>query len=277
MPDYEKKTGEVVTDFASVDQTGDPGFFLKFLDTVNTLPDARAWKPVIAEGLRVQPGDSVLDVGCGAGWGAFELARAVGAGGRVTGVDTSLTLIEEAKRRADRVALPPTFETGDAQSLAFPDHHFDAVRAERLLMHVADPERALAEMVRVLRPGGRIAVQDFDWETQICDSPERATTRTIALSFCDGLQHGWIGRRLPRLFRQAGLGEVSTTFQIVTIPFSFLTMLLGGHVASIVSKRVLSAEDADRWWTDLARADRDGSFFYAFTAVIVSGLKSESF
>ena len=97
-----------------------------------------------------------------------------------------------------------SFEVGDAQSLRFPDESLDAVRTERMLMHVTDPARALAQMVRALRPGGRMAVQDFDWETQFCDSPYKDTTRKIALSFCDGMKNGWIGRRLPRLFREAG-------------------------------------------------------------------------
>ena len=134
----------------------------------------------------------VLDVGCGKGADAFEMADLVGTGGFVTGVDFSESLIAEAIRRAAGRSLPPTFRVGDAQALEFPNIAFDAVRSERMLMHLPVPPRALAEMARVLRPGGRIAVQGFDWESQFCDSRYQDTTRKIALSFCDALKNGWI-------------------------------------------------------------------------------------
>jgi len=101
---------------------------------------------------------------------------------------------------------------GDAQKLSFPDDSFDAVRTERMLMHVPDAEKALSEMARVLRRGGRMAVLDFDWETQFCDSPYKETTRKIALSFCDNMKNGWIGLRLPRMFREVRLKDVTVSF-----------------------------------------------------------------
>ena len=124
------------------------------------------------------------------------------------------------------VSLPVHFEVGDAQALRFPDHSFDAVRTKRMLMHVPNPQQALSEMARVLRPSGRMAVHDFDWETQLCDSPYKDTTRKIALSFCDGIKNGWIGRRLPRLFREVGMIDVDVSFLTITVPFAFLQMLL---------------------------------------------------
>jgi ubiquinone/menaquinone biosynthesis C-methylase UbiE len=188
-------------------------------------------------------------------------------------VDISEFLVAEASRRASGRTLPVSFEVGDAHSLRFPDDSFDAVRTERMLMHVPDPIRALAEMVRVLKPSGRMAVQDFDWETQFCDSPYKDTTRKIALSFCDGIKNGWIGRRLPRLFRESGMTGITFSFPTVTANYDFLQLLLGGHVARAVSAGVLSEHEADQWWTHLARANAEGSFLYGFTAFSVSGIK----
>jgi len=104
---------------------------------------------------------------------AFDLAARVGQNGRDTGVDFSETLIAEAIRRAAGRNVSVTFQVGDAQALRFPNHTFDAVRTERMLMHVPNAQQALREMARVLRPGGRMAVQDFDWESQFCDSPTK--------------------------------------------------------------------------------------------------------
>lgn len=263
-----------VTHFTTVDRTSDPGFFLDFLDQANRIPGVIEWKSVILDGLRLAGGESVLELGCGAGDDALAIAARVGAGGHVTGIDSSEFLISEANRRSSGRNLPVRFEVGDAQSLRFAGASFDAVRTERMLMHVPDPVKALAEMVRVLKPGGRVAVQDFDWETQFCDSPHKQITRKIALSFCDGMKNGWIGRRLPRFFREAGLFNVAFSFRTITISYDFLQLLIGGHVARAVSGGVLTADEANLWWTHLAQANAAGEFLYGFTAFVVSGLKA---
>jgi len=262
-----------VTHFTTVDHTSDPAFFLNFLDQANKIPGVIEWKAAILDGLRLEGGERVLDLGCGAGDDAFDIAAKVGPEGHVTGVDISEFLIAEAIRRSSTRNLSVSFEIGDGRSLRFADEFFDAVRTERMLMHVPDPVKALAEMVRVLKSGGRVAVQDFDWETQFCDSPHKETTRKIALSFCDGMKNGWIGRRLPRLFREAGMTDIAVSFRTVSITYDFLQLLVGGHVARAVSSGVLSVSEADLWWTHLAHANAAGSFLYGFTAFVVSGVK----
>jgi ubiquinone/menaquinone biosynthesis C-methylase UbiE len=264
---------ENVTSFTTVDRTADPNFFLHFLDEVNKLPGIEVWKAIILDGLRLQPGMKVLDMGCGIGTDSFDLAARVGPAGLVTGADFSETLIAEATRRAVGRNLPVVFEVGDAQALRFPDGTYDAVRTERMLMHVPNAKQALSEMARVLRPGGRMAVLDFDWESLFFDSPYKDITRKIANSFCDSLKNGWIGRQLPRLFREVGMTDVSITFRTVTFPLSFLQLLIGGHVAQAVSAGTLSEQEANQWWTHLAQANDEGTFFCGLTASIVSGTR----
>lgn len=264
---------ENVTDFTTVDRTADPNFFLHFLDEVNKLPGITEWKKVINDGLRLQPGMRVMDIGCGMGADSFDLTAIVGPDGRVTGVDFSESLIAEATRRAAALNLPLVFEVGDAQALRFPDDAFDAVRTERMLMHVPNAKQALSEMARVLRSGGRMAVLDFDWDSQFCDSPYKDTTRKIATSFSDGMKNGWIGRQLPRLFREVGMTDVSITFMTVTFSYNFLKLLLGGHVAQAVSAGTLSEQEANQWWTHLAQASDQGTLFCGLTAFIVSGTR----
>jgi ubiquinone/menaquinone biosynthesis C-methylase UbiE len=183
-------------------------------------------------------------------------------------------MIDEARRRAATRGLPVDFEVGDSQALRFADGTFDAVRAERMLMHVPDADRAIAEMARVLVPGGRISVFDFDWETQVCDSPHKKTTRTIALTFCDGMKNGWIGRQMPRLFASHGITDITVQTNTLFVTYAFLQLLLGGHVGRLHDAGVISREQANQWWTSLAVADRDGTFLYGFTAFIVSGSKA---
>jgi len=265
---------ETVTDFTTVDSSKDPQFFLRFLEAANKNPSIIASKPIILDGLRLRPGRRVLDLGCGLGDDTFQIAERVSASGKVTGVDVSASMIEEARRRAATRGLPVDFEVGDSQALRFADGTFDAVRAERMLMHVPDADRAIAEMARVLVPGGRMSVFDMDWETQVCDSPYKDTTRTIALTFCDGMKNGWIGRRMPRLFASHGITDITVETKTVFVTYEFLKLLLGGHVGRLHDAGVISREDANQWWTSLAGADRDGTFLYGFTAFIVAGTKA---
>ncbi|MEV4676418.1 class I SAM-dependent methyltransferase [Actinomadura sp. NPDC049382] len=117
---------------------------------------------------RVTPGDRVLDMGCGAGRHAFELYR---RGAHVVAFDMDadeLAGVETmfgAMRLADEVPADATAETvqGDALDLPFPDDHFDAIIASEVLEHIPDDMRAMRELLRVLKPGGKLAVTVPSW------------------------------------------------------------------------------------------------------------------
>lgn len=102
------------------------------------------------------PGQHVLDVACGTGLASFDAARAVGASGHVVGVDLSGAMIEAAAQIASaRGVTNIDFQRMDAQELEFATARFDAVLCGLGLMYMPQPERALAQMARVLRPGGQ--------------------------------------------------------------------------------------------------------------------------
>jgi SAM-dependent methyltransferase len=107
------------------------------------------------EMLRISPGDRVLDVGCGPGNFARDFARAAGDG-EVVGLDASRTMLEEALREGGPPNL--SYVRGDARRLPFTDAAFDAVCCFAALYLIEEPMRALDEIVRVLAPGGRVAL-----------------------------------------------------------------------------------------------------------------------
>lgn len=104
----------------------------------------------LLDAVGVRPGMSFLDVCCGPGYLAAEAAR---RGADATGVDFAAPMVAEARRRFPGV----TFAAGDAEALDFPDRSFDAAACAFGLLHLADPDRALAEARRVLAAGGRYA------------------------------------------------------------------------------------------------------------------------
>jgi ubiquinone/menaquinone biosynthesis C-methylase UbiE len=216
---------------------------------------------------------AVLDLGCGAGEDVRALAALVGPRGRVVGVDWSSIMIAEAIRRHGTSGLPVEFLEGDAQALSLPDASFDRCRSERMLMHLDDPERALAELARFLRPGGRMAVFDVDWDTFFFDSPDKEITRKIIHACSDSIKSGWIGPRLPRLFQAIGLTDTTHLSHTIRLDYAFTHRLLDGMLASAQAAGLLSADALEIWWNHLAAAEAAGLFFGGCLGFVVAGTK----
>ena len=149
--------------FSSADSGTGQGTLVAFLEAHKTLPRLMSAKSAMLGELRLEHARSVLDVGCGLGDDVILMARRLPPGGKATGVDASYAMTSQAERRARGLGLNVCFQTGDAASLPFADGSFDACRAERLLIHVPGPQRVIAEMTRVTRPGGRIAAWNPTW------------------------------------------------------------------------------------------------------------------
>lgn len=129
-------------------------------DLVNTLLSGgtdRLWRRAAVAATGLRPGNSALDVACGTGALTRELARTVGVHGRVVGIDFSPGMLDEARRRSPGM----TWLEGDAQALPFADAEFDAATIAFGLRNLAVPQRGLAEMARVVKPGGRLVVLEF--------------------------------------------------------------------------------------------------------------------
>lgn len=116
------------------------------------------WAPKVADAAGIRPGQRVLDVACGTGVLGREVASRVGSAGGVTGIDPNPGMDAVAKRIAPAVE----WREGVAESLPFPDRTFDAVVSQFGLMFFTNRRQALREMLRVLKPGGRLVVAVWD-------------------------------------------------------------------------------------------------------------------
>jgi ubiquinone/menaquinone biosynthesis C-methylase UbiE len=134
-----------------------------FHDTFSFRGKFRELRQRTANLARLQPGDAVLDVGCGTGTLAMEVARHVGRAGRVAGIDPGTQQIARARAKAARRHVPIEFQIGVIEQLPFPDQTFDVVFSTLMMHHLPASlkRQGLAEIARVLKPGGRLIIADF--------------------------------------------------------------------------------------------------------------------
>jgi demethylmenaquinone methyltransferase/2-methoxy-6-polyprenyl-1,4-benzoquinol methylase len=155
------------------------------LNTVMTAGLHHRWRERAADRAEVGPGDSVLDICCGTGDLALELAGRVAPGGHVVGCDFSEPMLDLAREKASaRAASGVRFEWADALDLPYDAGRFDAVTVGFGVRNLADLSRGVAEMARVLRPGGRLVILEITQPTR----PPLSTFYSL-----------WFDRIVPRL------------------------------------------------------------------------------
>jgi SAM-dependent methyltransferase len=262
------------TAFCDVDGTGHARDFITYLD--QAADHFRPLKLFTHSLLQLRPGDRILDVGCGCGDDLRELATLVAPNGCAVGIDSSQAMIDEARQRHAGRELPLQFERGDAGHLRWPADYFDACRADRVFQHLPDPERALNEMLRVLKPGGRALIVDRDWGMVAVEASDVATTHVILNRACAGIRNGWMGRGLGGLFKKAGVSNAEVQRKSISIKsFAVADTLLDLRVVRdhAIAEKLVTQDVGAKWLDDLLDRDAAGRFFATLTLYIACGRK----
>jgi SAM-dependent methyltransferase len=259
--------------FTDVDAQADPAAWVEVLDKLRQEPLYAAYKRRTLELLDPQPGGRYLEVGCGTGVDALACAARFDVS--VVGVDSSRVMVEEARRRGLTEAV-----AADAHSLPFEPDSFDGAWADRTFQHLADPLVALDEMVRAVKPGGRVVVADPDYGTQVVDVPDQELAQRILRFRADhGLRNGRLAHQMGRLCVRAGLADVRVeAMPIVVRDAAALDSALGLRDWARVAceQRLVHAGEVVAWEEALDAAAASGCFLYAFMLFITTAEKPPS-
>lgn len=185
-----------------------PGFDEGFGHSIATDAESAAWDRIVGLVLAGRQAVDALDIGCGTGFLSLEMA---GRGHRVTGVDFAPAMLAEARRKAAAAGAAIRFEQTDAEQLPFAVGSFGLAVCRHVLWTLPHPEAAIDEWIRVLRPGGRLAVIDSQFDPSVLQSgPQNARSSAEYADIGDKLP--FLGGRpraeIEALFRAHGLVHV---------------------------------------------------------------------
>jgi SAM-dependent methyltransferase len=257
--------------FSAVDTEPSATTLVAALDEQASIPAIQRLRAAATELLGVRLGHHLVDAGCGTGDVARALAGRVGPTGTVVGVDASETMLTEARRRAGTTTLPVEFRSGDITNLPLDDATCDGALCERVFQHLASPHEAMAELVRITRPGGRIVVIDTDWGLHAIHGADPTLTVAITDCWARNAANGLAGRQLPALFADVGLRDPTVIAETMTStdPQQSSSPPFTAMAAAACRAGVISDADAHTWLNQLTDASRCGHFFWAVTMFAV--------
>ena len=235
------------------------------LEVAYSSSDIRGQREEVLRRLALKPGERVIDIGSGPGFLCESMAEVVGPTGHVLGVDVSADLIELARKRNSRTWLE--YETTNAMALAVRDARFDAAVHMQVLEYLPDPDCAIREMARVLKPGGRALAVSTDWDGVVWHSDNPEQMRKVL--------HAWEAHCTdPRLPRTLGARLKAAGFSLTSVSgYPIINTRLGEdtysdgilHLIVDFAKRQqsINLDELQTWADELRRLSDDGRYFFS--------------
>jgi len=239
------------------------------LEAAYLTPDVVEQRRATLHTLALRPGERVLDVGSGPGLLVAEMAQAVGPAGHVTGLDVSDPMLALGQRRCVDLtgAGRASFIKADATALPFADSAFDVAVSTQVYEYVADLPTALAELHRVLRPGGRALILDTDWDSIVWHATDAAQMGRLLAAWMERFADPYLPRTLARRLRDAGF-QVDRRDVLVLLNPEYdpnTYSVANGEIMTdfAVTQGRLTRDEADAWTQDLYRLGEEGQYFFS--------------
>jgi arsenite methyltransferase len=229
-------------------------------------PDVVEQRERVLALLSPRPGEQILDVGSGPGFLVASMADLVGDRGAVHGLDPSTAMNAVAR---ELVASRPwvSIDVGDALALPYPDATFDAAVSTQVYEYVADIPSALAELRRVLRPGGRALILDTDWDSVVWHATDRDRHQRIMTAWEEHLAHPHLPPTLPGHLRRAGFAvtgrRLIPLFNPTYEPNTYSAMIMDVIAEFVGGRQNLAREDIDAWRHDLRTRAEDDDYLFS--------------
>jgi len=255
--------------FTRVDDDARPARWVECLDTIQREPFYRDYKARVRAIVSPRPTGLYLDVGSGAGTDAMAL------GARVIGIDRSLTMCREARARGLEMTI-----MADAAALPLAGRVVDGCWADRTFQHLPDPQRALGELARVMKPGATVVVVDPDYGTQAMELSDQALARKVFEFRAQHLlRNGTLAHRMRELFLAARLEEVSVEERVLVVrdPASVDNVMgLRSWASTARDRGMMSDAEVDRWETLYDAVAAAGNFQWSVSFFITSGRRPDA-
>lgn len=271
----ERKTlGSTLKGFSDVDRSDDPDALLAYLDSTNTDDFVRACKRKAVEALAPTPGERILDVGCGLGHIALDVAPFMDVTGHVSAIDNSAIMVHEAKRRIGNDNANVEFLVEDAHQMSFNSHTFDGCLIINTLMHCARPQVVLSEVKRVLKPHGRLVVLEPDWQTLALSTGDPFVDDSVVTVVRQSLTNSTVGHQLPSLIQNLGFCDIAVSAgTIITREYSSANRAwtIRASIEHAQQAGSLSAATAATMRRVLSKSSRAGCFHGSMKGYLVTG------
>ena len=217
-----------------------------------------------------RPGEKILDVGCGTGINAVALAKLVGPSGEVIGIDNSEAMLAVARARAS--ADNVEYQLKAVEETDFPDDCFDGVVCTQVLGYLADPIAILRDLLRVVKPTGRIFIAETDWDTLAYCIPDKDLQRKVTLCFSDHHGDGWVARRLYGFCQQAGARQIEM-HPYVIYNAEHSARKYGGPLSIVIRDYLrrtqqCTEDEIQRWLQLLSEAFDNHTYFFSLTRMV---------
>jgi arsenite methyltransferase len=238
----------------------------RHIQRVYSTPDVVGQRSEVLALLAVQEGERVLDIGSGPGFLVASLADAVGPTGAVHGLDQSVPMNAVAR---DGVGARPWvgIDVGDALELPYPDGAFDAATATQVYEYVADMPRALAELRRVLRMGGRALILDTDWDSVVWHVADRERHSRVMVAWEEHLADAHLPCTLPGHLRRAGFRvtgrHLIPLFNPIFEPNTYSALTMETIARFAAGRRGLTEADVDAWMADLRERGAEDDYLFS--------------